>query len=42
MPASKERLLTGPEEREPDQVPINFGGNQTGIHPIACPKWIDP
>jgi len=29
---SRERLLTALDHREPDRVPIDLGGNQTGIH----------
>ncbi|RMG04311.1 MAG: hypothetical protein D6741_01215 [Planctomycetota bacterium] len=32
---SRERLLTALEHREPDRVPIDLGGNQTGIHRLA-------
>jgi uroporphyrinogen decarboxylase len=32
---SRERLLTALSHREPDRVPIDLGGNQTGIHRIA-------
>lgn len=32
---SRERLLTALDHREPDRVPIDLGGNQTGIHRIA-------
>jgi uroporphyrinogen decarboxylase len=31
---SRERLLTALEHREPDRVPIDLGGNQTGIHQV--------
>jgi len=32
---SRERVLTALDHREPDQVPIDLGGNQTGIHKNA-------
>ena len=32
---SRERVLTALEHREPDRVPIDLGGNQTGIHKVA-------
>jgi uroporphyrinogen decarboxylase len=32
---SRERVLTALEHREPDRVPIDLGGNQTGIHKAA-------
>jgi len=32
---SRERLLTALEHRQPDRVPIDLGGNQTGIHKFA-------
>lgn len=31
----RQRLLAALEHREPDRVPIDFGGNQTGIHRLA-------
>ena len=31
----RERLLTALDHREPDRVPIDLGGNQTGIHKFA-------
>jgi uroporphyrinogen decarboxylase len=31
----RQRLLTALEHREPDRVPIDLGGNQTGIHRSA-------
>jgi uroporphyrinogen decarboxylase len=37
----RERLLTALEHREPDRVPIDLGGNQTGIHKFAYQKLID-
>jgi uroporphyrinogen decarboxylase len=35
MLTSRERLLTALEHRVPDRVPIDLGGNQTGIHKVA-------
>lgn len=32
---SRERLLAALNHREPDRVPIDLGGNQTGIHKFA-------
>lgn len=32
---SRERLLTALEHRVPDRIPIDLGGNQTGIHRVA-------
>ncbi len=32
---SRERILAAINHREPDRVPIDLGGNQTGIHKIA-------
>lgn len=32
---SRQRLLTALDHREPDRVPIDLGGNQTGIHKFA-------
>jgi uroporphyrinogen decarboxylase len=32
---SRERVLMALEHREPDRVPIDLGGNQTGIHKVA-------
>ena len=40
MSTSRERLLTALEHREPDRVPIDFGGNQTGIHKFAYQQLI--
>ncbi len=31
----RERVLLALEHREPDRVPIDLGGNQTGIHKVA-------
>ena len=32
---SRERLLTALNHQEPDRIPIDLGGNQTGIHRLA-------
>jgi hypothetical protein len=32
---SRERVLAALDHREPDRVPIDLGGNQTGIHKVA-------
>jgi uroporphyrinogen decarboxylase len=32
---SRERMLTALNHREPDRIPIDLGGNQTGIHKFA-------
>lgn len=37
----RERLLSALEHREPNRVPIDLGGNQTGIHRIAYQKLLD-
>lgn len=36
----RERLLTALDHREGDRVPIDLGGNQTGIHKLAYQKLI--
>ncbi len=41
MPTPRERLITALNHREPDRVPIDLGGNQTGIHRIAYEKLLD-
>jgi uroporphyrinogen decarboxylase len=41
MGNSRTRLLTALDHRQPDRVPIDLGGNQTGIHKIAYQKLID-
>ncbi len=33
--SSRERLLTALEHQQPDRVPLDLGGNQTGIHKLA-------
>jgi len=37
---SRERLLTALDHRQPDRVPIDLGGNQTGIHKFAYGKLL--
>jgi len=41
MTTSRERVLAALDHREPDRVPIDLGGNQTGIHKGAYRKLID-
>jgi len=41
MTTSRERTLAALDHREPDRVPIDLGGNQTGIHKGAYRKLID-
>jgi len=41
MMTSRERVLTALDHREPDRVPIDLGGNQTGIHKVAYRRLID-
>ncbi|TFF86070.1 MAG: hypothetical protein EU551_02720 [Promethearchaeota archaeon] len=38
---SRERVLTAFEHKEPDKIPIDFGGNQSGIHIKAYKKLLD-
>jgi len=38
---SRERVLAALDHREPDRVPIDLGGNQTGIHKGAYYKLLD-
>jgi len=38
---SRERLLTTLNHQVPDKVPLDFGGNQTGIHHLAYRKILD-
>ncbi len=38
---SRERLQTTLQHREPDKVPLDLGGNQTGIHRVAYRKVLD-
>ena len=37
---SRERLLKSLNHEEPDRIPIDLGGNQTGIHKVAYRKLI--
>ncbi|MCX6377030.1 MAG: hypothetical protein NTU88_13530 [Armatimonadetes bacterium] len=41
MYTSRDRLLTALNHHEPDRVPIDLGGNQTGIHKFAYQKLLD-
>ena len=41
MLTPRDRVLTALDHRQPDRVPIDLGGNQTGIHKIAYQKLID-
>lgn len=41
MLTSRERVLAALDHREPDRVPIDLGGNQTGIHKFAYQKLLD-
>ena len=38
---SRERLLTSLNHQEPDRVPIDLGGNQSGIHKIAYRNLVE-
>jgi uroporphyrinogen decarboxylase len=38
---SRERLLKALNHEEPDRIPIDLGGNQTGIHKIAYKAVLD-
>ena len=38
---SRERLLTALDHQVPDRVPIDLGGNQTGIHKFAYQALLD-
>ena len=38
---SRERMLTALDHREPDRVPIDLGGFQTGIHKFAYRALVD-
>ncbi len=38
---SRERVLAALDHREPDRVPIDLGGNQTGIHKFAYEALIE-
>jgi uroporphyrinogen decarboxylase len=37
----RERVLAALDHRQPDRVPIDLGGNQTGIHKVAYRKLIE-
>ena len=37
----RERMLTALNHREPDRIPIDLGGNQTGIHKFAYQALIE-
>jgi uroporphyrinogen decarboxylase len=41
MYTSRDRVLTALNHHEPDRVPIDLGGNQTGIHKFAYQKLLD-
>jgi uroporphyrinogen decarboxylase len=41
MLTPRRRLLTALNHREPDYVPIDLGGNQSGIHRIAYQRLLD-
>ena len=41
MMTPRERVLAALDHREPDRVPIDLGGNQTGIHKVAYRKLIE-
>jgi len=41
MMTPRERVLTALDHREPDRVPIDLGGNQTGIHKFAYQRLLD-
>mgnify|MGYP000676993235 CR=1 FL=1 len=38
---SRDRVLAALDHREPDRVPIDLGGNQTGIHKAAYEGLIE-
>lgn len=38
---SRERVLAALDHRQADRVPIDFGGNQTGIHKFAYRRLVD-
>jgi len=38
---SRQRVLAALDHRAPDRVPIDLGGNQTGIHRVAYQRLID-
>ena len=37
----RQRVLAALEHRPPDRVPIDLGGNQTGIHKLAYEALLD-
>lgn len=41
MYTSRDRVLTSLNHHEPDRVPIDLGGNQTGIHKFAYQQLLD-
>lgn len=41
MYTSRDRVLTALNHHEPDRVPIDLGGNQTGVHKFAYAKLLD-
>ncbi len=41
MMTSRERLLATLNHHEPDRVPVDFGGNQSGIHKFAYQRLVD-
>jgi uroporphyrinogen decarboxylase len=41
MLTSRERVMTALDHREGDRVPIDLGGNQTGIHKFAYRELLD-
>jgi uroporphyrinogen decarboxylase len=41
MTTSRERVLAALDHREPDRVPIDLGGNQTGIHKVAYRRLLE-
>lgn len=41
MMTSRDRLLLALNHREPDRVPIDLGGNQSGIHRFAYQRLVD-
>ncbi|RJP21611.1 MAG: hypothetical protein C4527_23240 [Candidatus Omnitrophota bacterium] len=38
---SRQRMITTLNHEQPDQVPLDLGGNQTGIHRLAYQKVLD-
>jgi uroporphyrinogen decarboxylase len=41
MMTPRERVLAALDHRQPDRVPLDLGGNQTGIHKVAYRKLIE-